>query len=472
MRAHRSRSARRLGLTVSAALAAGALLVVLAAHDEADASGALAIAMRPPPAESRATLPVLPQRQPLDVPDLPEPSLAAAVAAAPLAGRIERTVERMAASLRDGPVDRSTWDTEVRALAGSLGPGSIPTLLGLAADGSLPDEQLVAVAELLRPWSAAPGGLPCPLPEPALAALRRQLDESPRRPAATAAARALGALGERSDTARRLDELLDPSRRSLAAWSLQASPTVSILDDLGALLATGIDAESRAAVLTTMEGWARSAPGCVDGPQRDAAADAVAALLDADSIEPGVRQRAACALVALGGASARGAIAKLCRDPAADDELLRVGISALARAADGEALAWLEDGLWNESTPGARRLAFAEGLARIPAPSSARPALLEIALASETTSDQRRALYALGALPPSSDTVSAAALALRGRDPAVRATGIWALDRSALSVACADQLRALGETDSSDEVRRSAQRALARIGPEPRAASP
>ena len=140
------------------------------------------------------------------VPAAPVATPEAVVGATPLADRIERTIERMSASLRDGPVDRSTWETEVRALAGSLGAGSIPGLLALAADTSLSDEQLVAVAELLRPWSAMPGGLPAPLPEPALAALRRSLDERPRRPVATAAARSLGALGARSDTARLLEE--------------------------------------------------------------------------------------------------------------------------------------------------------------------------------------------------------------------------------------------------------------------------
>jgi hypothetical protein len=476
MPGHRSRSARLLGLLAAAALATAGLLLVLASQDGPESSGAPVVAQRPGPAEARSPEwrpPVLPPVLPIDVPEVPVASPEAAVGAAPLADRIELTIERMAASLRDGPVDRSSWETEIRALTGSLGPESIPGLLELAADTSLPDEQLVAVAELLRPWSAAPGGLPAPLPEPALAALRRSLDERPRRPVATAAARALGALGERSDTARLLDELVDPASRSLASWGLQASPSVTLLDDLRGLLATDIDAESKLVVLTTMEGWARSAaPGFVAGSSRDATASTLAAFLEEASLEPALRQRAASALVAIGGASARNAVEKICRDPASDDGLIRVGVSALAADADPAAMALLEDGLWNEASPDARRLEFAAGLARISAPSSSRPALLEIAFASERPADQRRALYSLGALPPGSDTVAAAATALGDRDPAVRAAGIWVLDRTALAPACADQLRWLSETDSSEGVRRSASRALERLESEFSGASP
>ena len=476
MPGHRSRSRRLAGLLVSAAVATCGLLLVLAAQDQADASDASLVAQLAEPEEPRGPdrpLPVLPPPLPVDLPAVPMVSPPSTADAAALDARIERTLERMAATLRDGPLDRSGWETEVRALAGSLGEESMPRLLALAADGSLPDEQLIAAAELLRPLSARPGGLPAALPEPALAALRRSFDERPRRPAATAAARALGALGERGDTARLLDQLIDPESRSLASWGLQASPSVTLLDDLRSRLATDIDAESRAAVLTTMEGWARAAdPGVLTGASREAAAVAVAALLDEVSLEPALRQRAASALVALGWASARSAVERICRDPASDDELLRVVIPALARDADPEAMALLEDELWTDSTPEARRLAFAEGLARIPAPSSARPALLEIAFESDRPGDQRRALYALAALAPGADTASVAATALRADDPAVRAAGIWTLDRAALSTVCASQLRELSETDSSTDIRRSARRALENIESRADAASP
>jgi hypothetical protein len=210
-----------------------------------------------------------------------------------------------------------------------------------------------------------------------------------------------------------------------------------------------------------MDGWARSAaPGLVDGSSRDATAEAVASFLDDASLEPALRQRAASALVALGGASARRAVERICRDPASDDGLIRVGVAALARDEDPESIRLLEDGLWNAAAPDSRRLDFAEGLARTAAPSSSRPALLEIAFASERPADQRRALFALGALPPGADTAAAAATALGARDPAVRAAGIWALDRTALSPACAGQLRWLGESDSSEAIRQSARRAL------------
>ena len=476
MPGHRSRSRRLAGLLVSAVVATCGLLLVLAAQEQTDAPDApdaslvAQLAERAEPREPDRPLPVLPPPLPVDAPAVPMVSPRSTADAAVLDERIEQTVERMAATLRDGPLDRSGWETEVRALAGSLGEESMPRLLALAADGSLPDEQLVAAAELLRPLSARPGGLPSALPEPALAALRRSLDERPRRPAATAAARALGALGERSDTERLLDQLVDPESRSLASWGLQASPSVTLLDDLRSRLATS---ESRAAVLTTMEGWARAAdPGVLTGASREAAAAAVAALLDEVSLEPLARQRAVSALVALGGTSARSAVERICRDPASEDELLRVVIPALARDADPEALALLEDELWTDSTPETRRLAFAEGLARIPAPSSARPALLEIAFESERPGDQRRALYALAALAPGADTASAAATALSADDPAVRAAGIRTLDRADLSTACASQLLWLSESDSSEDVRRSARRVLEKIEPEAGAASP
>jgi HEAT repeat protein len=146
-------------------------------------------------------------------------------------------------------------------------------------------------------------------------------------------------------------------------------------------------------------------------------------------------------------------------------------MSALARDADAAATALLEDGLWSVATPDARRLDFAEALARIPAPSSARPALLELAL-SERPCDRRRSLYALGALAPGPDTVTAASTALGDRDPSVRAAGVWAVERAALSAACESQLRGLGETDSSEDVRRSARRALEQLESEAGAASP
>jgi len=88
-----------------------------------------------------------------------------------------------------------------------------------------------------------------------------------------------------------------------------------------------------------------------------------------------------------------------------------------------------------------RRLALAEGLARIADSVPARQALIDVTLASRSPSDHRRALYALRSLPAGSDTVAAAATALGDPDPAVRAAGIWALDRTAGSVACADRLR-------------------------------
>ena len=475
----RSRHRQLVGVLVSAAAATCGLLLVLASQAPADASNASDASLAAQPAalaEPRGPdrpQSVLPPPLPVDASAVPMVPPRSAADATALEERIERTLERMAATLRVGPLDRSGWETEVRALAGSLGPESIAPLLELAADASLADEQLVAVAELLRPWSARPGGLPEPLPEPALGALRRSLDERPRRPAATAAARSLGALGTRADTARLLDELADaadpadPASRSLASWGLQASPSVALLDDLRGLLATDSDAETRVAVLTTMEGWARSAAtGVVEGPTRDATASALAALLDDAALETALRQRAASAMVALGGASARDAVERICRDPTAEDAVLRVGVSALASAADPAAIALLEDGLWNEATPGSRRLEFAEGLARIAAPSSSRPALLELVSASERPADQRRALYSLGALPAGSDTASAAVTALGARDPAVRAAGIWVLDRTALAPAYADSLRWLSETDSSEAVRRSARRAVESLAPE------
>ena len=476
MQPPRSRAAQLLGLVVSGVLVTSALMFVLASTDGADTPDAPIVVQRARPTEVRPAEwepRELPPVLPIDVPKAPVAAPEAVGGASPLAERIERTLERMSASLRDGPIDRSTWETEVRALAGSLGPDSVPRLLELAADASLPDEQLVAVAELLRPWSAMPGGLPATLPEAALAALRRSLDEQPQGPAATAAVRALGALGAPGDTARLLDELVEPASRSLASWGLQASPSVTLLDDLAGLLATDVDAESQAAILTTMQGWARGAePARLECPSRDAAASTVAALLEDASIGPGLRQRAAAALVAMGGASARSVVDDLCSDPSVPDGLLRVAVAALDRDTQPASVARLEDELWDPSTPDPRRLALADGLVRCGESGPARLALIDVALGSQSPSDQRRALYSLGALSAGSDTVAAAVTALRASDPAVRAAGVWALDRTAGSAACAGELRLLSDTDASEDVRRSARRALEKLAVEPERASP
>ncbi len=150
-----------------------------------------------------------------------------------LSSRVRGAIASLGDSLGVGPFERSSWESEVAAVAYSLGPPSAPLILrGFSHWGPSQSERL-AMCEVLRCLKRTLPESLISLPPGVLQELRNVLSKSSAHSLRTAAGRSLAAFGAASDH-RLLGELLGPQassqERSLAAYSLLAAPLGAALE--------------------------------------------------------------------------------------------------------------------------------------------------------------------------------------------------------------------------------------------------
>lgn len=343
---------------------------------------------------------------------------------------------------------RSTWDLELAAVARSLDGTFQSELLALLSAPARQASERVAAAELLHAVQRLEAETRdstcelCPLPGPALDALRAaSMDPGPCPLLRAAAQRALAVFGTAEDRAALVARLADPSdpdARNVAAWGLRSARDSSVLTELANLACRGEDSGAAESALIAIDGLLRA-------PARMEALPAVRAelareisRLACDSTAPrSLRLRSMVVLGATDSVEGGEALWRVLEDPSADQGLARAAVQAWQAREAASAASATGAGPREILARAAHPLAAAEALVLTAGGAQLDPALNEdlrfvlrhSAGAERPLSERRRAVVALAQLQDPLDTEWFEQTAQQESDPFLSETMARALGR-------------------------------------------
>jgi hypothetical protein len=338
---------------------------------------------------------------------------AATVGAAPCEHRkaIRDRIAELAAELGCDVFDRAAFETRTGAVAAGLGAAEIREVAEVADDRGAGARTIVCAAEVLRLCAEKLPTAVAPLAPATREALRDAFEHcADDPPLAFASVRALAALGNDEDRRVLVDALsrsTDARKRDLAGVGLRAAASAETVGALRQLVMRPNDTRCCELGLVALEDiWRAAHADSLSADEREACARCLSECLARRDAPLVLRQRAATALAAVGGAHVREALLGTFMDSGGDRDLARsaaAGLATLADPAAAQSLATLlRDPLLDEE----RRVLAAEAIARSAAAApdandSREVAAAVLERAAEESSDpalRRRASLALSTM--------------------------------------------------------------------------